>query len=500
MNNKLLLYGLPVLILLVIFYPLFQANFLYLDDAHQLWYNEKGATYNIWFTHGRFIGGLLMEKAFTTITTINEVKLYRIFSVIGWALAIFVYVKVAMQWARFNLIDNRLVLVSAVYIACSLSVAIANGWGGTCFEICLTFTAGLLSGHLFYAQLKKHHRYKAIPIAMQLLVLVLGVIALFTYQIGIGMFLIPFFLHYNSRKFEKPDHVLITGVIGFLAVVLVYYVAYKTHLRSLGIEEPHRANLALNNILGKISFFVGVPTAQAFSFNFLFNLHSIISQVFYILAIAVWVAHSFITERSKPVINKIIYIVVVFALLMLIYLPVMATVENFSSYRSMLVLNLAVVLMLTNMIIEWIKNVSWKNGFAVTAMFVFVGVGFYNFRQNFLRPILKEYQLVRTYIEKQYTPGISKVYFLRPPEDLYKEQFHIHYYRDEFGVPLTFKDWVPVPLVKQIIYEITRDKEIAKKTDVVMFNDTEAESFNKQVALKEEHSMSIDMAAIFNSH
>lgn len=498
MNNKLLLYGLPVLVLLIIFYPLFQANYVYLDDCHQLWYNEKGATFNIWFIHGRLIGGLLMEKAFTSIKTIDAVRLYRILSVLGWALAIVVYVKVAIQWARYNLIDNRLVLISAVYIASSLSVAIANGWGGTCFEICLTFTAGLLSGHLLYAQLKKHNRYRAIPIHMQLLVVALGAISLFTYQIGIGMFLIPFFLHFNSRKFEKPDHFVITGVIAFLVVIAIYYLIYKLHLKIEGIEEPHRANLTFN-ILNKISFFVGVPTAQAFSFNFLFNLHSIISQAFYILAIAAWVVYSFMIQRGKPVISKIIYIAGTFALLMLIYLPVMATVENYSSYRSMLALNLAVALMITNMIIEWFKNSSWKNGFAITAMLVFAGVGFYNFRYNFLKPILKEYQVVRTYVEKQYTPGTNKVYFLRPPENLYADQYHIHYYRDEFGVPLTFKDWVPVPLVKQIIYEITHDKEIAKKTEVVMFADDDAASFNKQVALKEANTMSIDMPTIFNS-
>ncbi|WP_205508281.1 hypothetical protein [Longitalea arenae] len=497
MNNKLVLYGLPVLVLLVIFFPLFQVNYAYLDDFHQLWYNEKGATYNIWFTHGRVIGGLLMDKAFTSINTIDAVRLYRILSVAGWALALYVYVRVAIQWARFNLIDNRLVLISAVYIACSLSVAIANGWGGTCFEICLTFIAGLLSGHLFYAQLRKHKRYLAIPIPMQLLILLLGVISLFIYQIGIGMFLIPFFLHFNSRRFEKPDRFIISGVVGFLVVVAVYYLLYKLHLKIEGIDEPERANLTFN-ILKKISFFVGVPTAQAFSFNFLFNLSSIISQVFYILAIAVWVLYSFLTHRNKPVISKVIYIAGTFALLMLIYLPVMATVENYSSYRSMLALNLAVMLMLSNMIIEWIKNSSWKNAFAVGAMIVFAGFGFYNFRYNFLKPVVKEYQVVRTYIEKNYRPGINKVYFLRPPEKLYKDHYGIHYYRDEFGVPLTFKDWVPVPFVKQVIYEITHDKSIAQKTEVVMFNDDDAVSFNQQVALQEANTMAIDVPALFN--
>jgi hypothetical protein len=333
---------------------------------------------------------------------------------------------------------------------------------------------------------------------MQFLVLVLGVASLFTYQIGIGMFLVPFFLHFIKNKYAKPDRFIITGVIAFVVITVVYYLTFKLMLNSAGEAEGHRANLNFN-VLEKISFFFGIPTAQAFSFNFLFNLHSIISQAFYIVAIAAWVVYTFISQRDKPVVNKIIYIVCIIGLQMLIYLPVLVTIENYSSYRSMLSLNFAVFFLLTTMILEWIKNGSWKNRFVVGAMLVFIAVGFYNFQYNFLKPILKEYQVMRTYIEKQYTPGITKVYFLMPPENLFAEQFHVHYYRDEFGVPSTFKDWVPAELTKQIIYEITHDKNVAKKTEVVLFPVEDVEKFNKQVALKEEHTMAIDMPAIFNS-
>jgi len=334
---------------------------------------------------------------------------------------------------------------------------------------------------------------------MQLLVLVLGLISLFTYQMGIGFFLIPFFLHFISKKYEKPDRFLITGVIAFFIIIAVYYGCFKLLLNILGEGESDRVHLHID-ILGKLSFFFGVPTAQAFSFNFLFNLHSILSQAFYIVAIAVWVIYSFATQRNQPVINKIIYLAVVFILQMLIYIPVLVIAENFSSYRTMLPLNMAVALMLLNMIFEWIKGPSWKDRFAIFAMLLFVGVGFYNFRYNFFKPILKEYQLVRANVEKQYTPGINKVYFLRPAENFYEDKFGVHYYRDEFGVPLTHKDWVPVPFVKQVIYEMTHDKEIAKKVEVVMFDNAEAEAFNKQVALKEEHTMAVNVPALFNSN
>lgn len=498
MNNKLLQYALPVLVLLVIFFPLFQANYVYLDDAHLLWYNGKEESLNIWFINGRLLSGLTIGNRFVSIHTVDAVKLSRIISVLGWLLAICVYVKVATEWARLKLIDNRVVLISAVYIACSPFVAITCGWGGTCFAFFFAFITGLLGGHILYTQLIKHKRFLAIPIYIHLLVLLLGVTSLFTYQIGIGMFLIPFFLHYNSRKFEKPDSILITGVISMLVTVAVYFALFKLQIKLQHLEGGNRGELELN-IFKKISFFVGVPTAQAFSFNLLFNLKSIFSQLFYILAIVVWAVHAFVTERNKPVVSKIIYLAVMFALLMLIYLPVMVTVENFSSYRTMIALNTAATLMLLNMIVQWIKPELWKQAFAIGAMLIFVGVGLYNFRYNFLNPIVKEYQLVRANVEKQYTPGINKVYFLLPPEKLYTEQFNVHYYRDEFGVPLTHKDWVPVPLVKQIIYEKTHDKTIANKVEVVMFGPDDAENFNKQVALKEPNAFAVDVQQLFKN-
>ena len=149
------------------------------------------------------------------------------------------------------------------------------------------------------------------------------------------------------------------------------------------------------------------------------------------------------------------------------------------------------------MTLQAIRNASWKNNFTMAAMLVFACVGFYNFRYNFLKPIVKEYQIVRSYVEKQYKPNIAKIYFLMPPEDLFKAQYNIHHYRDEFGIPSTFKDWVPGNLVHQIIYEITHDKSIAQKTEVVLFPYEKAEDFNKQVSLNEPNTFAIDVKQLF---
>jgi len=40
-------------------------------------------------------------------------------------------------------------------------------------------------------------------------------------------------------------------------------------------------------------------------------------------------------------------------------------------------------------------------------------------------------------------------------------------FNDEFGVASTFKDWIPEPLIKQLIFEKTKNREITKKVKVI---------------------------------
>jgi hypothetical protein len=495
MKKNIVLYGLPAFILLLIFYPLFTAEYPYLDDVHLLWYNYQGLNYHIFFSTGRMLTGLVMEKAYAAMTHIASIKYMRIVSVLGWMIAIWIFIFALQQWTRYIKLDRRLVLLSGVYLACSISLAVYNGWAGSAGEGLPAFVAGLLSGHLLYMQLQKKQGRFSISLPMQLLILVLGVAALFWYQVGSGAFLIPFLLHFaTNKKCEKPDRTVITGVIAYLFISGVYFLLFKYSLKLEGIDASERTAVSLN-IFKKIGFFFGVPLAQTFSFNFLFNMRSIISQAFYIAMIAIWAGNLFLTNRNVPVLNKVRYLVIVFGLMMLIYLPVMAANELFSPYRTMVCLNLVMSILLADMILGWIKSDRYSNAFLATVMLVFFAVGHFNFRNNFLGPILKEYQLVRTHIEKNYTPDINKVYFLRPPEDLFMKQFGIHVYRDELGEPSTFKDWTPVPLVKQIIFEITHDKKIAERTEVLNFS--QEEGINSQVNTKDSHTMVIDVADIF---
>lgn len=497
MKKNIVLYGLPALALLLIFYPLFTAEYAYLDEAHQLWHNTKGANYKIFQSCGRMFTGMFMERTFSHMPAIASITWIRTASVFGWLLAMWFFILVMQQWLRYISIDKRLVLLSGVYFACSISLAIYNGWAGSVIEALPAFFCGLLSGHLLYMQLKKQGSLmKALPII--LLAVLVNITGLFWYQVGAGAFLIPFFLHFAAnKKYEKPDKVLITGVVVYLFITAAYFFLFKLWLKAAGIDASNRTEVDFN-ILKKIGFFFSVPLSQTFSFNFLYNLRSIVSQLFPIAVLAAWVVNLFATNREVPVLNKLRYLLIIFCILMLMYAPVLAGNEYFSPYRTMISLNLAAFIMITDMILGWLKKEVHKKALVIAGMVIFFATGFYNFRFNFLQPVQYEYKLVRAYIEKQYTPEINKIYFIRPPENLFYTHFNIRTYRDEFGEPSTYKDWTPIPLVKQIIFEKTHSRKTAEETEVVQFADTA--EFNSQVTTKDSHTMVVDVAAVFNNN
>ena len=54
------------------------------------------------------------------------------------------------------------------------------------------------------------------------------------------------------------------------------------------------------------------------------------------------------------------------------------------------------------------------------------------------------------------------MYFIRPTENAFEEKYGIVASWDEFGIPSTAKKWVPEPLVKQLIFEKTGNRQTAE--------------------------------------
>ena len=256
------------------------------------------------------------------------------------------------------------------------------------------------------------------------------------------------------------------GVGFYLLVCLLYFILFKYLLAVSGIGASDRTVLA-KDPLEKISFFFSQPLAQAFSFNFLYNMHGLFSQAFYPLMLATWLFSVFAFDKETKLIYKFAYIVRMLLLMMLMYAFVMLPRENFASYRTMLCLNLAGTMLLTDVVIRLFSKSRFKNILPYVACGIVVIVAWCNFNLNYIRPLKKEYQAIHTYFQQNYDSSKATIYFVRPQDNLFQRLYSQNLYKDEFGLPSTHKDWTPEPLIKQMVLESTGDREKAKQTPVI---------------------------------
>lgn len=453
-----------ITLLLIIFYPVFFADYAYMDEAYQLWHNDDNSNFNMLFEQGRGLGALVMQKLFPSLTTISGLKWIRIISFGGWVLAAMVWNAVLYSWKKIFNLNERWVLFLSIALPCSISVAIAIGWAGL-VQMSLAFILALISGHLLFINTYGKKRI-GISVGKAIVVVVLALASLSLYQPAIGAFLLPFFLCHLNDRFKKIDRVMYIGVGFYLVISLLYYILFKYSLVAAGMGASDRTALSLNP-LEKLSFFFSQPLAQAFSFNFLYNMHGIFSQAFYPVMLAAWLFSVFALEREQKLIYKFAYIGRVLCLLMLMYISVMVPRENFASYRTMLCLNLAGTMLLVDVILRLVKQSNFKNFIPYLATGIVMVVAWCNFNLNYISPLKKEYQAVHTYFQQNYDSSKTTIYFVRPPDNLFKKLYNQNLYKDEFGLPSTHKEWTPEPLIKQMVLEATGNRAKAQQTPVI---------------------------------
>ena len=90
-----------------------------------------------------------------------------------------------------------------------------------------------------------------------------------------------------------------------------------------------------------------------------------------------------------------------------------------------------------------------------------------------------------------------RYFFVRPPVNLFKPAFGVNYYTDEFGYPSTEKDWTAEPLVKQLAFEKTKNKETSNGLTIEGFPADKDISFTAtDTTIK---VLIIDMQTVFNA-
>jgi hypothetical protein len=494
LHNSRIYYFLIPLLFILVYFQVFFADYAYLDEIHQLWHNDDNSNFLMFHTQGRWLTGLLFKKLFSSISRIEQIKYLRIFSLAGWILTTFTWGYFFKKWLRASNLKEELWWLSLAYFICGISVCVYIGWA-SCMEVFLAIAFGLLSTNTLFINLMRQEKKIQLSGKVIFSSLFFGIVSLFIYQPSFGIFLIPFFLRYIDRKKVKPDPVLITGLIFYFATYIIYYFCFKYSLKGYHIEASTRTEVHFD-ILKKISFFFSGPFPQGFSINLLFYAGSIFSQVFYVLVFLAWLVITFSRSSPKGFTGKIFFVASILFLLALVYLPSMIAAENFPSYRTLFVFNLAVFLMVMESLFSLAKEERVRKIWLVITSAWVLGTGFYAFNFQYINPLKKEYSVLRNFFRKHYKPPVTQVYFIRADKFLFSPQFHTKVYRDELGAPSTYRDWVPEPIIKQMIFELTNNRNIAEKTTVKQF-ENRIDFDRSAPPVNDTNSVVIDMNSLF---
>ena len=464
-------YYFPLGLLVIFFWQIPFARYAYLDEAHQLWHNEDGSNFVMFATQGRFITGWIFNKFFYWTKSIDDLKYLRLFSFAGWCLAAVLWPYLLNKWNRFLQLPDLVITFSSIFLVCSLPVAIYIGWA-SCLEVFIGFAAGLFSGHLLFMNLMQPKESIRIPVMKLLVIVFSGLMSLFIYQNCFGCFLIPFayYFFFVSRKIEKK---LIIGVAFYLLIVGVYFFLFKYSLTWFHLTGSDRTGLQFD-ILGKLSFFVSHPLALAFSFNFLYNYHGILSQAFYPLCALLLIIS--IYRINKKVKETFGILVVLLIICLLMYIPGLVVSENFASYRTMLALSLLIPVVLFGNIFILTERFKYQRQIALAFIGIIIIAGYYNFNLQFIDPLKYEYAKLRDRLNQESWQKVDTVYFVRASENAFSQSHGVKDYKDEFGLPSTFKDWTPDPFIRQVCFENTKDRKNA--TSLIVIHRASDDSLN----------------------
>jgi hypothetical protein len=197
-----------------------------------------------------------------------------------------------------------------------------------------------------------------------------------------------------------------------------------------------------------------LPTA--FQFNLVTKENSLPLRVYFFLALTGMLWLNF---RSGVNRNFWLFVLLLFGTFALIYLPSVIIKENYASNRTLLGLDMAVFAWVFLTLMQNIKAGSLFAG----AGFVLVLIAAYNLRSVFLRPAVDEYNGLKTYIDRNYRPGMSSVDYIRSSEGLAREKYGIASSWDEYGFFSSYFNWVPDPVTRQLVFEKTGNRTTAEK-------------------------------------
>lgn len=448
------------LVVILIFYPLFSAKYIYTDEVNQLWFYRPGSDFSMFAVQGRWITEWLISSSFKAIDSIHEITYIRIFALVMWLVCIPVWYVIIKRTAAPGPGYEYLPFFTCLYLVTSLPFSITVQWA-SCIELPIANTAGLLSGAIWYLKIRDKKKWE-VPVTAALVATVAALISLSSYQSGFGCFLIPFLFHYISAYTTRKDLVFVKGLAFYFLMYAVYFVLFKIYLAVNHVGSDPRTGIYLN-VSDKLQFFFSHPLKRSFWFNIIVNADNKLARAVYKVLLVGWMVLAFVRFGKKNWLSAVKYIAAGLVVFMISYLPSLVVKENYASNRTMLAINMCVWIVCAEMVMYFATKRLVRKMIAISLSIILLGAGWYNFNKQFLLPVREEYSVIRNYILQQYNKNITTVYFIKPSEDAFKKKYHLQLSMDEFGVPSTFFEWVPENLIQQMVFEITGNRKTAEQ-------------------------------------
>lgn len=447
-----------IIAVIALYFPVFNAEYLYTDEANQLWFSKKEINFQTSVPQGRFLTYKIFEWVFNYINVVNKVIYARLFSLFGWIISLPIWFYIINKVAIESKLSKALVILLMIYLITMPPFIIYIGWSA-CMEMFVGCTSALIGGFLFYQSIKYDDKFTSNLYIQIVPSILFGLIALFTYQNCYGCFFIPFLLHFTQVK--KISKAIYMGFAMAILTFVIYFIIYKYSLHVYALTISDRSSFAINPI-NKLFFLFSRPLATAFHFTYIFNEKSIIGIYIYLFIFLFWLGIIFFLKDDKSLLNKTVYLIGLMMFMVLIYLPSLIVNENYSSNRTLFALDIFIFIIFFESIFSFIKKDKHKYILTGIMGFLFLFNARYNFNSQFIYPIKAEYSLIKKIISDRYKPTVLQINFICPSENTFKNKYGVTPSWDEFGVPSTAKIWVPEPLIKQLIFEKTGNRQIAE--------------------------------------
>lgn len=492
-------YWLAILIVaaLVVFYPLFHAYYLFMDEALQIWGYKSVPGFYMLIDEGRWLTEVFEGWLFKAlVTTFNDITYLRIISLIGWLVCLPVWYAIIKRLVNDVPAYKYLPFFTCLYLVTSLPFIVSVQWA-TCMQFFISDTASLLAGEIVLRGLRIDGKKIRISFWAIISSVLLGVIALFFYQGAWACFLIPFLIYFIHPQTTKKDFTLGVGIVWYLFVCAVYFVLYKLSFKIFFTDIPTDPRNGLYFApIEKLKYFLARPLERSFRFTILTDEDSRISKVYYACILAAWAVAAFVRFGKANKLAAVKYLAGAGLVFLLSYLPTLIIKDSYTANRTLLALNICVFVVMLEMLLHFIKNKWVLRVSGIAVALVFIVSARYNLQVTFLRPQQQESAAIKNYFQQHYNSSITTVYFIRPSEELVAQRFHVNKSMDEFGVPSTCWEWVPDPFVRQMVFEVTGNREAARR--LVVKHWPNMESFQQSGAVINNNTLVVDATPLIH--